>query len=594
MTGPALTPAPGAAEPELPASLVPPDDSEQWRKVHWLTPLVSAWQVLTALVLIVLYNSADVIGDIASAIEMPPIAIVVLAVAGAVLAVLLIALLYSYVAWKRIRYAVSDDAVYYHSGIFFRSQRHARLNRIQGVDINRPLLGRMVGISAVSIESAGGAGSNVEVKFLKDDDAEALRAEILARAAGVSAQHVTASDGAHSGPAFAIAPERVVYQVTPGMLTSSLLRSGIFYGMLAIVVGIIASGVWAQSFSALAGLLPTLVIAGSVLWGRFAGEFGFTLAISPDGMRTRQGLLSTRAKTLPPGRIQAISLTQPFFWRGKDWWRVRINVAGYGAEGASSSGDVGSAINSGVLVPVGTRGDALNAVWLVLRDLGVDNPDEVIEASLRGSLADGGYLHSPRQARWVDPIKWKRNGLLITRTAVLFRTGQIVRSLVIVPHERTQSLKIVQGPLERKLHVAGFRADSVTGTVAPYVEHLPELTALQILREQAERARQARAVEPPEEWMRRVGVAAHAPAAPSVPVPGAPAPGETGTPAVGVYAPATPAEVELSGTYGADNVPLGSTSGGEGAAERSHADGESRAPDEPEDPQAPSDEGEQA
>ena len=311
-----------------------------------------------------------------------------------------------------------------------------------------------------------------------------------------------------------------------------------------------------------------------------------TIAISPDGMRTRQGLLSTRAKTLPPGRIQAISLTQPFFWRGKDWWRVRINVAGYGAEGASSSGDVGSAINSGVLVPVGTRGDALNAVWLVLRDLGVDNPDEVIEASLRGSLADGGYLHSPRQARWVDPIKWKRNGLLITRTAVLFRTGQIVRSLVIVPHERTQSLKIVQGPLERKLHVAGFRADSVTGTVAPYVEHLPELTALQILREQAERARQARAVEPPEEWMRRVGVAAHAPAAPSVPVPGAPAPGETGTPAVGVYAPATPTEVELS--YGADNVPLGSTSGAEGEPS------ETRTPDEPEDPQAPRDEGEQA
>lgn len=494
-------------------SPVPPEGSSEWRTVHWLTPLVNAWQALTALIVIVLFNSIEWIGDLIAEIELPPIAIIALIIIGFIVVFTLIALTYSYFAWKRIRYAVSDDAVFYHSGIFFRSQRHARLNRIQGVDINRPLLGRMVGIAAVSIETAGGAQSNVQVKFVKDEVAEALRAEILARAAGLSASQPDAADGG-TAPVFQTAPERVMYQVTPGMLISSLLRSGVFYTMLGVIAGVVALGIIAESFGALAGLIPTVLIAAGVLWQRFAGEFGFTLAISPDGLRTRTGLLTTKSKTIPPGRIQAISLVQPLFWRSKDWWRVKINVAGYGVPDGSNSGDMTSALSDGVLMPVGPRSDAMNAVWLVLRDLGVDNPAEVMDAALTGTLADGGFLHSPRESRWVDPIKWKRNGLLITRTAMLMRGGRILRSLVIVPHERTQSLKISQGPWARRLHLAQFRADSVSGSVVPYVEHLPEMTALQILREQAWRAREARALEGPEEWQRRVGVPAHGEATP--------------------------------------------------------------------------------
>ncbi|MDN5558255.1 MAG: PH domain-containing protein [Ruaniaceae bacterium] len=499
MTEPQL----GDSQVEGAASSVPPDDSDQWRKVHWSTPLVNAWQALAAVIVIVLFNSADWVGDVAEAFELPPVAIIALIVAGAVLLFSAVALVYSYFAWRRIRYAVSDDAVYYHSGIFLRSQRHARLNRIQGVDINRPVLGRLVGIAAVVIESAGGAESKVDVKFLKDDDAEALRAEILARAAGLSARQ----ESGEAAPAFAVAPERVVYQLEPKTLIGSLLRSGTFYVCVVLAASIIPVALIVQSFSALVGFIPVVAVGASFIWSRFAGEFGFTLAISPDGLRTRQGLLSTRAKTLPPGRIQAISLTQPYLWRRKDWWRVRINVAGYGLD-ASGGGDAGSMSIGGVLIPVATRSEALNGIWLVLHDLGVDDPQGVIDSALSGTLGDGGFLHSPRQARWVDPIKWRRNGLLITRTALLMRSGRITRSLAIVPHERTQSLRIDQGPWARKLGVAAFAVDSVTGPVVPRVEHLLEMTALQVLREQSWRAREARALEGRDEWMLRVGMRA--------------------------------------------------------------------------------------
>ena len=499
MTEPQL----GGPQEESAASSVPPDDSDQWRKVHWSTPLVNAWQALAAVIVIVLFNSADWVGDVAEAIELPPAALIALIVAGAVLVFSAIALVYSYFAWRRIRYAVSDDAVYYHSGIFLRSQRHARLNRIQGVDINRPVLGRLVGIAAVVIESAGGAESKVDVKFLKDEDAEALRAEILARAAGLRARE----DSTGSAPAYALAPERVAYQLEPKTLIGSLLRSGTFYMCVILAASIIPLAIVLNSLSALVGYIPVVAVGASFIWSRFAGEFGFTLAISPDGLRTRQGLLSTRAKTLPPGRIQAISLTQPFLWRRKDWWRVRINVAGYGLD-TSGGSDAGAMSTGGVLIPVGTRSEALNGIWLVLHDLGVDDPQAVIDAALTGTLGDGGFLHSPRQARWVDPITWRRNGLLITRTALLMRSGRITRSLAIVPHERSQSLKIEQGPWARRLNLARFTVDSVTGPVAARVEHLPEMTALQVLREQSWRAREDRALEGRDEWMLRVGMQA--------------------------------------------------------------------------------------
>ncbi|NCD19058.1 MAG: PH domain-containing protein, partial [Actinobacteria bacterium] len=127
--------------------------------------------------------------------------------------------------------------------------------------------------------------------------------------------------------------------------------------------------------------------------------------------------------------------------------------------------------------------------------------------ALTGTLDDGGFLPSPPSARWVDPVIWRRNGLLITRTALLMRRGRLTRTLTVVPHERTQSLAIQQGPWERRLGLADLRADSVPGPISPLVPHLPAGTAGRVLFEQAARARVARSNEGPEEWMRRVGVA---------------------------------------------------------------------------------------
>src|SRR5699024_11626815 len=137
----------------------------------------------------------------------------------------------------------------------------------------------------------------------------------------------------------------------------------------------------------------------------------------------------------------------------KGWWRVEVNVAGYSATETQGQQATGT-----VLLPVGSRGDALTALWLVLPDLGVDDPQAVIDAALEGAGEDAGFTTSPSRARWLDPISWRRNGIQLTGRAIVMRSGRLNRALAIVPHERTQSLALSQGPLERGARLANVVA----------------------------------------------------------------------------------------------------------------------------------------
>ena len=491
-----------------------------WRRVHKVTPILNAWKVVAAVVAAVVWQVSDQLGnlpDVWASVDRYRTT-VVLAVIGFLVLVALLAGLYSMLSWRRMRFAVSSESVDLHTGILFRQQRHARLVRVQAVDVVQPLLGRLFGLAQVRIETAGGGESNVVIGYLREAEAQDLRNEVMARAAGIDVPAVApgTADGA-APPAVAAAPEREVLQVPPGRLVAALALSGSLALFVLVMAGLVVAAVITGSIAPIFGAVPALLGWGGYLWNRFAGEFGFRAALSPDGIRLRHGLLETRTQTLPPGRVQAVRLSQAWLWRRFDWWRLEVNVAGYGVD-ASGKGAVET-----VLLPVGPRGDALTALWLVLPDLGVDDPRELLDAALEGSGEHAGFRTSPRRARWLDPITWRRNGLRITRTALLMRSGRLTRSLAVVPHERTQSLAVRQGPLERRLGLADLHAHSVPGPVTPVAFHLDEGLALAVLTEQAERARTARAAEGPEEWMRRVEVPRGQAPATAVPAEQAPA-----------------------------------------------------------------------
>ncbi|WP_084402950.1 PH domain-containing protein [Schaalia suimastitidis] len=533
-----------------------------WRRVHPLSPVLNTWQVLAAIIAFLTYQNADVVIDIANSDwgRAQDIITVVGYIGGGITLVVILAAVYSWLAWRATKWAVTDTAVWFREGILFRSQKHARLERIQAVDIVHPLLGRMVGLGKLNVEVAGGGESNFTFGFLRTRELNEARAEILALAAGIRlAERAAQTDHASPSPpvsaptspmsastpesaalpvtvagnphtpvsitqvarlrhedgAIPVAPERLLYTVSPSRLIGSLIRDMVIVIMALVAIVMMVGAViltikWGfGGLNALWGLVGGVLAMVSYMWGRFAGEFNFRAAVSTDGIRIHRGLTETRAQTIPPRRIHAVRIHQPLLWRGKGWYRVTINQAGYGLGGDDSAQSQASS----VLLPVGTRAEAELALWLVVRDLGVNNPRALLDAAFHGKGDGEGFISVPRSARRIDPLAWKRRAVAVTDTVVVIRDGWMVRNVIVVPVERIQSMSISQGPLQRMLGLVTVGVHAVAGTIMPVIHHVSEQHAAHLTERLLGLSRIRRASEPPEKWMQRVHARVNAGAA---------------------------------------------------------------------------------
>ncbi|MFI7587923.1 PH domain-containing protein [Spongisporangium articulatum] len=476
-----------SGETHASAARVPaPAEPGPWRRVHPLTPVIRSWRVLAVALVGFLHNGTD---DLVNG--RPPGLLVVAVIVGVAVGLLLLSSGILYVQWRFTRFRIGAQSVELYTGVLFRQHRSARLDRIQAVEVAQPFLARLVGLARLTVEVAGGSGSKIALQYLGESEALGLRAELLARSAGVEFEGAAAPE----------APEHRVLEVPTPRLVAALLLSPATAMAAVIVATAIAAVVVVGGPGPLAALVPVLFGAVGVQWGQFNSGFGFTVGTSPDGLRLRHGLLEHRAQTVPPGRVQAVGLSQSPLWRPFGWWAIHVNVAGY----AGDSRKEGAAQQ--VLLPVGTEREVFQLLELVLPDLGTEpdeHPADVVRAGLTGRSPDLGFVVAPRRAGWVDPLGWSRSGVRITREALLIRSGWLVRRLALVLHARTQSLALEQGPWQRRLRLAHFVVHSTPGPVRPVVEHLDAAVAARLLADQAERARHARSRSGPERWMEQL------------------------------------------------------------------------------------------
>ncbi len=373
-------------------------------------------------------------------------------------------------SWWFTRYGFDGDALRIDSGIFQRRSRRVRLDRLQAVDVNRPLAGRLLGVSELRLEVAGGSTTEAPLAYLSADDALRLRAELLARAAGIDAETPEA-------------PERVAHEVPLGRLLGSTILSGTFVTGVVLLVSLGGAFVFGGdevALGVLSAVFPGALAIGLALWNQFGRNFGFVLAESPDGFRIRKGLLDTKAQTVPPGRIQGVAIRQSLLWRLPGWARVDVDVAGYaGSSGADNS-------TSSTLLPVARVDEAVGVMRLALA--GADPASIALDPA-------------PRRAAWLRPIGWRRLAYGADDRVIVVREGVLFRRLTAVPHAKTQSVRLTQGPVQRKLDLATVHVDTTPGPVDASIAHRPAAQARRIVEEQAVRSRLARKVDVPEQWM---------------------------------------------------------------------------------------------
>lgn len=372
-------------------------------------------------------------------------------------------ILSGWVAWRAMRYRVTGTELQVESGVLIKRSRRVPLARLQSVDVVRPFYARLLGLAELRLEVVGGGAGDAEapLAFLSESTARALRTQLLDLAAGR-----TADD-----PAMAPVPERVLVRVPTGPLVGSTLLGPplVVLVLTVLAVGITALVDLSAAGAVLLGAAPLLFGAASFAVRRMLTEYGFTVAEGPDGLRLRHGLLDTRSQTIPPGRVQAVRLREPLLWRPFGWARVEVDVAGY-----SGSGEEQAA--TGALLPVAPRQLALD---LVARVLGSPLPPAVVPA--------------PPAARWRAPLQFRRLRVGADDRHLVATSGVLTTTTDIAPLGKVQSLRVTQGPYERRLGLASLHVDTA-GRRLPgaVVAHRSTAEADALLEELTARSRAAR------------------------------------------------------------------------------------------------------
>lgn len=507
---------PGAQPTAPPSHLTrsPLSDGE-WHRLHPLTPLLRGGIVLLVVIGIIVSNLRDRLmylflpglvpeipaeeleewessGDPIDWIIVNNLYVLALLV---VLGVLILLVGWFYLSWRFHQFRITSD-VEVKSGILFRTQRRAPLDRVQGVNLTRPMIARIFGMAKLEVVGAG-ADSNVKLEYLSTANAEAVRADILrlasgrrladasvpgaspaSRAAALSQTVSRGITGLIEGDDLTAAEPASVVHIPAGRLIASQIISPTLVWLLvaiaAVVIGAVNSTPWL-----LFGFVPAIIGFGAYWVSSLLKSLRYAIAPTPDGVRITSGLLTTVTEIVPPGRVHAVEVTQPIMWRPFGWWAIRINRL----SGRSMSD--GSVDQFTTALPVGTLADVGRVLGLLLPNVPAEDWPVIVGPGLSGTGSAGGFVTTPGRARIIRILSWKRNGFRLLPDVLLLRRGLIWRKLAILPLARLQSIGVYQGPVDRMLRVAAVRGHVVPGPVYPNVSAIDRDAALELFEDVA-------------------------------------------------------------------------------------------------------------
>ncbi|MCI6573827.1 MAG: PH domain-containing protein [Actinomycetaceae bacterium] len=531
---------------------------QAWRRFHKITPITRIGIVWVALAYAVFNILSQVLQDgellqmLSAASTVVSVKIVAIAVAAFV-GVSLVAIIPGYVSWKRRTFAVTETGIHFRQGVLVKSHTQMRWDRVQSVEIQQTLFGRIFGFGTVKVESAGN-DDDLQLGLLRVRDAAALRREILVivdrvrsglpplatDAAADSAvppdatrSGVAVDTGSVAGAAQLDVPDQLgspgqlrapnpapvvldaddlerdvlIYELPSARLIAANILSLRFIVLAVMAVAGIVTGVTlnpSHVFALGSALVGVLVLIIGYVWSFLKSlfdDYGTKLYLSENGLRRRAGLTKLVTSTYPPQRVHGVQLHRPWLWKRLDWWSINISRAGV-------AGDTESITRT--FVPVATREQMLRILWTLLPGLGTDNDLAVLTEAFDGKGTGQWFVGAPKQAKWLAPVGWSGYGIALTERAAITRAGRLGRQVSVILQEHTQSLHMSAGPLQRKLALATLTVDLVPGIAMISAANLDADQLWRMMLEENERARDARragVTESLAQWKVRVGIA---------------------------------------------------------------------------------------
>ena len=535
-----------------------------WRRVHPISPFIRSWSVLLIFGYLLTSLSFQTLGGIVESFRLSVGQAILIFVGIVVLALLVAGALYT-IAWRFYQFRITSDAVELHAGVIFRRRRYMRLDRLQAVDIDRPLFARLFGLSKLSLHAADGSEATLTLEYLKATEAEQLRREILYLASGAqddpqldpTGEPTASAGGSFDGPEAAASQQSsgqtaapqypyaeylgAYMQHNPRGLTEAVGQpSGVIPKHTAPVKHpknpprelltipfsrVLGSAAVSGLGAGLASAIWVLIAGGAALWIGYqndgsteplpfviGGGIGFLIILVFITAVTAFAQVNSNynftARTSDSGvRVVSglLSTSSHTIPPGRIQAIQIYQPIAYRIFGwyriHVTVAGYGLTDSSTTVLPVGKFNDVLIMLSVLAPDAGVDHADQLIYNALKYTSDDDGFTHVPSRARFWQPVAGRRHGYTTTPTLLLIRYAKLRRILAMIPHERIQQSTVHQSLSDKLCGTVSARFSTPPGPVRVNISNHEPAALIQLFFHEAEIAAHARRIKDKNQWM---------------------------------------------------------------------------------------------
>ncbi|WP_330630361.1 PH domain-containing protein [Halocatena halophila] len=413
---------------------------------------------------------------------------------------------YGLAHYRLFRYDLTPDTFDVESGVINRQERDVPYHRIQNVDVHQSLSHRLFDMAVVSVETAGGSQTEIELDFVSKSEADRLQSAIrehkrdTTSADGSESADDTTSSSAQPTALFELTlPKLLVLALTDVRGGSAMLSAIALIGVRSIAERVVLSV--AQPFggptslalesltpdNALVLLVVSMVSACLWIWLVnaflvFVGQFGFVLGRAGEDLLYEFGLLNRSSGSIPQSKIQTLTLTEPVLARLIGWAGLKAETAGYAPGGDGRGG-------TDYVVPIAPREQTLRIATAIesFETPAINRPPKIarrryaarysiivslltLASYLVGAVVGGFELwYAPALLFVLVPFgahaKWANRGYRIEDDHIIVRDGFWRRTTRIVPYHRLQTIRLQRSVFQRRLGLADLTADTASATV---------------------------------------------------------------------------------------------------------------------------------
>ena len=406
------------------------------------------------------------------------------------------------------RFTVDDDGLRIRQGVFKKTHLEIQFERVQGMDVERSPVDRLLGLATVTFDTAGSAAREGRLPAIRRTFADTLRQRIEQQ--GRSVARPPAGEAKASPPLLKLgAWDMVCIGVTDRSVLvglaflpvlfqaygdaaeefatraataagEELLALGLWFGVLVVLVLIVAG----------IALLALLTVASAFL--RF---HDFELLHDGSAFRSRAGLLTRKEVVVERAKIQQVSVAQGVIMILMGRCRVRMLPATSGP--ASDAAEVGAQTLTVPLLDVPRLADLGARVFGAEgKRLGLSPANDaftpISPVYIRARLLAVGIVPALVGAVVLVPAfgatgllalawpvlvllaawqAWRRRGYLFDDDALASRRGLLGYSVDAFLFRKAQGATVSRSPLERRKGLASLTVHLASGDVTvPYMD----------------------------------------------------------------------------------------------------------------------------